>query len=226
MATLLLALGIPCSAQLGVMLGIASGFSPAAVLTIVAVVASQFILVGWLSSKLIRGRPGEFIFEIPPVRTPQLKNVVLKTWYRVLWYLKEAAPLFLLGTLILFAFDKIHLAGRSLMTWIQRVMEPLIAGLLDLPVEAAGVFLLGFLRRDYGAAGLYAMARDGMLDGRQIVVSLVTITLFIPCIASFFMIIREQGLKRAFAIAAFITPFAIAVGAVLNLVLRALDIRF
>ncbi|MCL2877639.1 MAG: ferrous iron transporter B [Acidobacteria bacterium] len=225
-ATLLLALGIPCSAQLGVMLGIASGFSMAAVLTVIAVVASQFILVGWLSSKLIRGRPGEFIFEIPPVRTPQLKNVALKTWYRVQWYLKEAAPLFLLGTLILFLLDKIHLAGQSLMTWLERVMEPLIAGLLHLPTEAAGIFLLGFLRRDYGAAGLYAMARDGLLDGRQIVVSLVTITLFIPCIASFFMIIREQGVKRAFAIAAFIVPFAVAVGTVLNWVLSALDIQF
>jgi len=225
-ATLLLALGIPCSAQLGVMLGIASGFSVAAVLTVVGVVASQFILVGWLSSRLIRGRPSEFIFEIPPVRTPQLKNVVLKTWYRVQWYLKEAAPLFLLGTLILFLFDKIHLAGHSLMTWLERVMAPLIAGLLDLPREAAGIFLLGFLRRDYGAAGLYDMARSGMLDGRQIVVSLVTITLFIPCIASFFMIIREQGVKRAFAIAAFIAPFAVAVGTVLNLVLRTLGIQF
>ena len=225
-ATLLLALGIPCSAQLGVMLGIASGFSVTAVLTVIAVVASQFILVGWLAAKLIRGRPSEFIFEIPPVRTPQLKNVALKTWYRVQWYLLEAAPLFLLGTLILFLLDKIHLAGQSLMTWLQRAMEPLIVGLLNLPAEAAGIFLLGFLRRDYGAAGLYDMARDGLLDGRQIVVSLTTITLFIPCIASFFMIIREQGVKRAFAIAAFIVPFAVAVGTVLNWVLSALDIRF
>jgi ferrous iron transport protein B len=224
--TLLLALGIPCSAQLGVMLGIASGFSVAAALVIIAVVAAQLILVGWLSSKIISGRPSEFIFEIPPVRSPQLKNVALKTWYRVQWYLKEAAPLFLLGTLILFLLDKIHLAGQSLMAWIQRGMEPLIAGLLHLPREAAGIFLLGFLRRDYGAAGLYAMTRDGLLDGQQVVVSLVTITLFIPCIASFFMIIREQGVKRAFAIAAFIVPFAIAVGTVLSWVLRTLNIQF
>ena len=224
--TLLLALGIPCSAQLGVMLGIASGFSAAAALTVIAVVTSQLILVGWLSSKIIGGRPSEFIFEIPPVRRPQLKNVALKTLYRVQWYLKEAVPLFLLGTLILFLIEKIHLAGQSLMTWIQRAMEPLVAGLLHLPVESAGIFLLGFLRRDYGAAGLYALTRNGLLDGQQVVVSLVTITLFIPCVASFFMIIREQGVKRAFAIAAFIVPFAIAAGAVLSLVLRTLDIQF
>ncbi|MDR0843454.1 MAG: ferrous iron transporter B [Acidobacteriota bacterium] len=225
-ATLLLALGIPCSAQLGVMMGIASSFSVTAVLTVVAVVAAQLLLVGWLASKVVRGRPSEFIFEIPPIRTPQLKNVALKTWYRIQWYLKEAAPLFLLGTLILFLLDRIHLAGQSLMEWIQRGMEPLIVGLLHLPTETAGVFLLGFLRRDYGAAGLYAMARADQLDGQQIVVSLATITLFIPCVASFFMIIREQGVRRALGIAAFITVYAIIVGTVLSWVLRTLGIQF
>ena len=224
--TLLLALGIPCSAQLGVMLGIASGFSMAAILIVVAVVASQLLLVGWLSSKIIHGKSSEFIFEIPPIRTPQFKNVALKTWYRIQWYLKEAAPLFLVGTLILFLLDRIHLAGQSLMAWIQRGMEPVLAGLLHLPTEAAGVFLLGFLRRDYGAAGLYAMAKNDQLDGIQIVVSLTTITLFIPCVASFLMIIREQGLKRALVMAAFIVPFAIAVGTVLNWILRTLNIQF
>ena len=65
-AILLLALGIPCSAQLGVMMGIAAAFSQRAILTVLAVVASQLLLVGYLSSKLIRGKPSEFIFEIPP----------------------------------------------------------------------------------------------------------------------------------------------------------------
>ena len=96
-AILLLALGIPCSAQLGVMMGIAAGFSQRAILTVFAVVASQLLLVGYLSSKLIHGKPSEFIFEIPPIRIPQFKNVALKTWYRVQWYLKEAVPLFLDG---------------------------------------------------------------------------------------------------------------------------------
>ena len=85
------------------MLGIAAGFSQKATLTVLGVVASQLLLVGFLSSKLIRGKPSEFIFEIPPIRIPQFKNVALKTWYRVQWYLKEAVPLFLMGTLVLFS---------------------------------------------------------------------------------------------------------------------------
>ncbi len=225
-AIFLLALGIPCSAQLGVMLGIAAGVSPKATLTVIGVVASQLLLVGWLSARFIRGRRSEFIFEIPPIRVPQLKNVALKTWYRVQWYLKEAVPLFLAGTLILFVLDSVRLMGRDLLSWMQAALEPVIEGLLHLPAEAAGILLLGFLRRDYGAAGLYDLARKGLLSGQQIVVSMIVLTLFIPCLASFFMIIKEQGWKRAAAMAAFIAPFAVAVGAAVSWILRALNIQF
>jgi ferrous iron transport protein B len=225
-AILLLALGIPCSAQLGVMLGMAAGFSQKAMLLVFGVVFSQLLLVGFLSSRLLRGQPSEFIFEIPPIRTPQLKNVALKTWYRVQWYLKEAVPLFLVGTLALFALDNLHLLGQSLLSWIQKALEPIVSGLLHLPIESAGIFLLGFLRRDYGAAGLYDLARRGMLTGQQVVVSMIVITLFVPCLASFLMIVKEQGMKKALAIAGFIVPFALSVGTVVSWVLRTLNIQF
>jgi len=225
-ATLLLSRGIPCSAQLGIILGIAAGFTVKATIVIIAVVASQLLLVGYLSSLLIRGQPSEFIFEIPPIRTPQMKNVVLKTVYRVRWYLKEAVPLFLAGTLVLFVMDAIQVHGRSLLEWFQKGVEPVLSGLLHLPTEAAGIFLLGFLRRDYGAAGLYELARNGMLSGQQVVVSLIVITLFVPCLATFLMIIKEQGWKKAVAITCFIVPFAIAVGTVVGWVLRTFGIEF
>ena len=225
-AILLLALGIPCSAQLGVMLGIAAGVSLKATLTIFAVVASQLLLVGFLAARLIRGRPSEFIFEIPPIRMPQFKNVAFKTWYRIKWYLKEAVPLFLVGTLALFVLDKVQLFGRSLLLWVQTGMEPVISGVLHLPAQTAGIFLLGFLRRDYGAAGFYDLARTGTLSVQQVVVSMIVITLFVPCLASFLMIIKEQGTKKALAITGFIVPFAICVGAVVSWILRTFNIQF
>jgi ferrous iron transport protein B len=225
-ATLLLALGIPCSAQLGVILGIAAGFSSEATLTVICVVASQLILVGYLSSLLIRGTRSEFIFEIPPIRVPQLKNVLLKTRYRIQWYLKEAVPLFLYGTLALFLMDRLQVGGRSLMEWLQAALGPVLTGILHLPPQTAGVFVLGFLRRDYGAAGLFDMTRHGLLNAQQAVVSLIVITLFVPCLASFLMITKEQGLKRALAITSFIIPFAVSVGGVVSWILRTFKIQF
>ena len=76
------------------------------------------------------------------------------------------------------------------------------------------------LGKDCGAVGLLVLTRSGEMDPIQVVVSLVTITLFVPCIANFFMIIKEQGLKVALYITGFIFPFAFIIGGILNIVLR------
>lgn len=223
-ATLLLALGIPCSAQLGVILGISASFSFATTLAVLGIVFSQLVIVGFLASKLIKGRPGEFIFEVPPIRVPQLRNVMLKTWHRVQWYLKEAVPLFLCGTLALFLLDYLRVQDRSLLAWIEKGLEPVVTGILHLPPQAASIFVLGFLRRDYGAAGLYDLVRHGALTAQQTIVSMIVITLFVPCLASFLVIAREHGIKRAVAMTAFIVPFAVSVGGAVGWIMRTLNI--
>jgi ferrous iron transport protein B len=103
---------------------------------------------------------------------------------------------------------------------IETVFRPIVVGVLHMPAETAKVFILGFLRRDYGAAGLFAMAQDHALSVQQLIAAMIVMTLFVPCIANFFVMIKEQGAKKAFAILAFITPFAIGVGAVVGYVLR------
>ncbi len=213
--TLLLALGIPCSAQLGVILGMLASVSITATLIWAGMLILVMFLVGFLASKIIRGTTSDFIIEIPPMRLPMASNVLLKTLVRVQWYLKEAVPLFILGTFILFILDKI---GGILV--MQSIASPIIVNFLGLPVEATQSFIIGFLRRDYGAAGLLDLQRSGMLDHRQVIVSLVTMTLFIPCIANLLMIVKERGLKTAVWITLFIFPFAVLVGGVLNFVLK------
>ena len=219
--TLLLALGIPCSAQLGVILGMLSDVGPAATVIWVGIILGVILLVGYLASKVIPGDPSDFILEIPPIRVPQLSNLAIKTMARIEWYLREAVPLFVIGTLILFVADRM-----GWLLYMQKVAEPVVVGALNLPPKTTEAFLIGFLRRDYGAAGLFDMARAGLLSNLQVVVSLVTITLFIPCIANILVIIKEQGIKVAAGMAVFIFPFAVIVGAVVNFVSRALGVHF
>lgn len=212
----LLALGVPCSAQLTVVMAMLSGVSPAAVAVWAAVVVGVILLVGRLAARVLPGRGSDFVLELPPLRLPRPGNLMVKTLARIEWYLKEAVPLFVLGTLILFAADRLEL-----LRFVERAAEPLLAGALGLPRETAETFVVGFLRRDFGAAGLYRMARDGKLDAVQVVVAVTTITLFMPCIANFLVIVKERGWRTGLAIAAFIFPFALAVGAGLNVLLRA-----
>ena len=220
-AILLLALGIPCSAQLATILGILGGVSFAALLTLFGVVLTQMFVVGWLAGRLIAGHRSDFIMELPPIRLPRLSNLITKTRMRVWWYLGEAVPLFLVGTMLLFALDKMHALG-----FVASLGRPIVTGLLGLPASTSQIFVMGFLRRDYGAAGLFQLAHSGQLTGVQAVVALTVMTLFIPCVANFLMIVRERGLKTACTLLSVITPIAVLTGAGLNYVLHTFGIQF
>jgi ferrous iron transport protein B len=217
LATLLLALGVPCSAQLGVILAMLARVPLAAAAIWFAAVAGIMITVGWLAARVLPGERSDFVIELPPMRVPALSNVLSKTAARVEWYLKEALPLFLVGTFVLFALDRLKLLDA-----ITRAGQPIVTGVLGLPAEASAAFLIGFLRRDFAATRLFDMSRGGGLDVVQLVVSMVTITIFIPCIANVFMIAKERGWKTAGAMAAFIFPLAFAMGGLVRVVMLAL----
>ena len=210
----LLALAIPCSAQLGVVLGMLGGISFTAVLIWVVAMLIVLLLAGFLAAKLIPGKRIPLVTELPPMRLPIFANVLKKTGGRLKWYLVEVIPLFLLGTFIMFALDK-----TGALPYIIKAGEPLVTGWLGLPPEASAAFVMGFLRRDFGATGLFAMAHS--LSPIQAVVGMITITLFIPCFASLMMMVKEQGTKTALAMVAVIVPLAFFIGGLFNIALRA-----
>jgi ferrous iron transport protein B len=215
LATFLLALAIPCSAQLGVILGILSA-EPRALAVWGLAVFGIFLLVGYLGARVLGGQPATFHMEVPPLRWPRPGNVLVKTYTRMHWYFREILPLFLLISVILWAGDR-----AGLFPVVEAVLRPVV-GLLGLPVETAQVFLFGFFRRDYGAAGLFDLVRLGVLDPVQITVAAVTLTLFVPCVAQFLVMWKERGARTAVGMLLIITPFAFATGALLNLILRGL----
>ncbi|RMF40826.1 MAG: ferrous iron transporter B, partial [Anaerolineae bacterium] len=211
LATLLLALAIPCSAQLGVVMGMLAGVSFTAALIWGGMVLLVLFAVGWLAARLMPGERTPLVVELPPLRWPLLSNVLMKTLARLEWYVKEVIPLFLLGALLMFALDKLHILQA-----LARAGEPLVQGWLGLPPQTSAAFLMGFLRRDFGATGLYVMNAQGMLSPEQVVVAMVTITLFVPCIASVLMIARERNWRTALGILTLVFPLALLVGGLLH----------
>ena len=211
--TMLLALAVPCSAQLGVLLAMMASLAPMAAVAWIGMMIGIVLLVGSLTARAFPGEAGDFILEIPPMRRPQFSNIWRKTLGRLDWYLREVIPLFVVGTAALFLLDKI----RALPA-IARAGEPLITGWLGLPKEMSNAFLIGFLRRDFGAVYILdaATGPHPLLSHLQIFVAMVTITLFMPCIANFLMIGKEHGMKTAWAMAAFIFPFAFFVGGLVH----------
>ena len=209
-ATFLLAIAVPCAAQWGVILGLLAQ-KPAALMVWGGLILAIFLVMGLLSAKLFPGETGAFYLEIPPLRVPKLRNILTKTWIRMKWYFWEILPLFIWASVFIW-LGKL----TGLFDLIVRGIEP-FAVAMGMPSTTAPVFLYGFFRRDYGAAGLFDMQQQGGLTGNQLVIAAIVLTLFLPCIAQLQIMIKERGLKTTTTMIAFIIPFAFLVGYCVNL---------
>ena len=211
-ATLLLALAVPCSAQLGLIVALLSS-KPVSLLIWAIVIFSIFMLTGILSNYVIPGNKPSFYMELPPLRIPKISNVVLKTFARVKWYFFEVFPMFILISFLIWLGQI-----TGVFDIVLKILKVPV-NLLGLPDKTAVCFLFGFFRRDYGASGLYDLVKEGLLNSENLIVSAVTLTLFLPCVAQFLMNIKERGLKTGVFISFLVLFISFSVGFIIHLIL-------
>ncbi|RKD21575.1 ferrous iron transport protein B [Caminicella sporogenes DSM 14501] len=187
-ATMLLGLAIPCSAQLGIIMGLIAPLGIKAFLIYSLTIFTVFVLTGTLLNKFMPGESTDLLIDLPPLRLPKLSNVLKKTYTKSVMFLKEATPLFALGGVIVTLMQ-----FTGILNGIANALAPFTEGFLKLPPMVAQAFIMGIVRRDFGAAGLNALASQGLLNSGQIIVSLVAITLFVPCIAAIMVVFKERS---------------------------------
>ncbi len=209
-ATTILQFAIPCSAQLAVIAALLAGAGFAPLVVYVSVILAVLISIGTLLNRLMKGESAPLLIDLPPMRLPRFRNVARKTSVRTYQFMKEATPWFFVGALVV---GMLQITGL-LDAW-QRALMPVTTRWLQLPPEAATAFVMGIVRRDFGAAGLYSM----MFSPMQIVVALVTITLFVPCVASLMVMLKERGVKQGVLIWAGTWIVAFAVGGIVSHIL-------
>ena len=215
-AIFLIAFAIPCAPLIGINLAILSYYRISAFLTVLAVLTLMEIVSGLLLNRIIRqDTASDFILEIPPVRLPILKNLVTKTYYRIKWFLVEALPLFIAGSCILFALDKLQILAM-----IKRLIFPVIATFLNLPVQVVDAFLLSLTRKEAGAVILLNLAHNHQLDPVQAIVGTIVLTCLFPCFANIMTMIRELGVKSALFMLLVISGFSVIIGGAVNYILR------
>ena len=190
-AIFLLSLAVPCSAQLALVTAIMARQGPAYFILYGLVILLVITTAGILLSRLLPGQSSPLLMDLPPLRLPRLDNVLQKTWMRSWHFLKEAFPLFVGGALFL---SLLKVTGT--LDLIQNYMDPITVGWLKLPRESASAFIMGFIRREFGPAG---MVDFPMAEGQRFIL-MVTLTLFVPCIASVMVIFKERGWKEGLAI--------------------------
>jgi len=187
-AIFLLGLAIPCSAQLGVIAGLIAPLGLDFFVIYVVTIFTVYAVTGTFLNKVLPGESTDLLIDLPPIRMPKFKNVLQKTYLKSKYFIFEAGPIFAIGAVAITLMKEFRI-----LEWIKNAVAPLVVGWLKLPTDATEAFIMGIIRRDFGAAGLSSMA----LTNDQTLVALIVLTLFVPCLAAMLVMIKEQGIKQA-----------------------------
>jgi len=185
--TALLGLAIPCSAQIGVISGLLAELGVVWWGGYLAVLLGVLGVAGVFLDRALPGRQDALIEQLPRLRVPRPVNVARKMTNRTVAFLREAAPLFGATAVVVSTLD--YVGGLDA---VVGALRPLTAA-LGLPASFGEVLVLGLIRRDFAAAGM----TDMTLSASQTFVGLIVITLFVPCILTMAMILRERGARSA-----------------------------
>jgi len=211
----LIAFAIPCAAQLGLNMSILGRMGIMAFVVAFSVLGFVEIAAGMALNKILReeGRT-DFIQELPAIRLPNAKAVMVKTYYRLRWFIKEAVPVFLYAAVALFVIDKIGILDA-----MKNILGPIVNGLLGLPSQMVDALILCMARHEAAAGLMIKLIEKGQLNYVQCIVSVTLTTMFVPCFANIMAMIKELGTRRALTAVLIINCTAIMVAGILNWVL-------
>jgi ferrous iron transport protein B len=214
-AVYLIAFAIPCAAQMALNMSILGRIGLRAFIIVFSVLASVWISVGLTLNKLIKDDDkSSFLQELPAIRLPNIKAVIVKTYYRLWWFIKEAVPVFIIAAVVLFVVDKVGLLDAT-----KNLLRPVVNGLLGLPLQMVDALILSMARHEAAAGLIIKLIKAGQLSYIQCITAVTITTLFVPCFANITAMAKEIGIKRAVASVIVINCTAVLVAGILNWVL-------
>lgn len=209
-AATLMAISIPCMAQIAMIVGLVGQRGGKYVAIVFGTLFFLLIIKGLILNRILKGASPEILIEIPPYRMPQISAVFKKLLMRLSGFLKEALPFVLLGVL----FVNILHALKAI-DFIAYISAPILTKLWGLPQEAIGALMVGFLRKDV-AVGMLGPLN---LTTKQLVIGSTILAVYFPCIATYVVLIRELGVKDMVKATSIMVIVALLVGTMMNLFL-------
>ncbi|MEA2081201.1 MAG: ferrous iron transporter B [Elusimicrobiota bacterium] len=209
-AATLMAIAVPCMAQIAMIVGLAGKFGAGALALIFGTLFAVWLILGVLQNLLIKGDSPEIFVEIPPYRLPYFNALLKKVLMRIRWFLSEALPFVMAGVLVVN-----FLYALGIISFIGKIFRPVITGVMGLPEEAAAALVIGFLRKDVAVGMLAPLG----LSMKQLVIASVALTMYFPCVATFAVLIKELGWKDMLLSTAVMIVSTVFVSGLLNIIL-------
>ncbi|MCK4474702.1 ferrous iron transport protein B, partial [Candidatus Bathyarchaeota archaeon] len=207
---------VPCAATSVVILGLVGAYVGVQWALLLYLIDLLIILaLGRVAFKVLPGESTGLIMEIHDYRIPHLETIVKQAWFRVKEFIKMAFPLIIVGSFIIKLVDVL-----GLLELIADILSPVTVVWLGLPVITGITLIFGVLRKELTLLMLSTLLGTtdfanvpGFGPREMIVFTLVTM-LYIPCISTVAVLVKEQGWKRALFITFFEIAFAIVVGGI------------
>ena len=209
-AATLMAVAIPCMAQIAMIVGLVGQRGGGYVALIFGILFSILVIKGLIMNRLLPGKSPEILWEIPPYRIPQVSAILKKLWMRVSEFVKEAVPLVLTG---IFVVNILYMSG--VIDFMARLFGPVLSGLWGLPKETISAMIIGFLRKDVAVGMLGPLG----LTTKQLIISCTILAIYFPCAATFVVMVRELGARDMAKSALIMVATTLIVGITLNLIL-------
>lgn len=207
-AATLMAIAVPCMAQIAMVFGLVGGQGIKGLGTVFLTLFMVWLALGMLLNRILKGESPEIFMEIPPYRIPYWTGLVKKLWMRIRGFITGAVPFVLLGVLLV---NILYISG--VIEFIGKIAAPIVTGLLGLPKEAVGVLIIGFLRKDVAVGMLVPLG----LSLEQLVRASVILAMYFPCVATFAILVRELGVRDMAKSAGIMIGVTLLVGGLLNL---------
>ncbi|MDW7738495.1 MAG: ferrous iron transporter B [Bacillota bacterium] len=206
----LMAVAVPCMAQLAMIVGLVGRFGAAYLAVVFSSLFFIWIVLGLIIDRLMPGYTPSMVVEIPPYRIPSLRAQVKKLGMRIKGLIIHATPYILGGILLV---NILYMSGA--VNYVGIFFTPVIKSVLGLPGEVVSTLLIGFLRKDVAVAMMVPLG----LTARQFVIGAVVLAAYFPCAATFTVMVKELGIKDMLKSAAIMLATAFSAGFILNLLL-------
>lgn len=203
---------VPCAARTLVILGLVGVFlGPIWALTLYAINLILIFLLGRIAMKVVPGKTTGLIMEMHSFKVPSFSVVSKQTWTRTKSIIIMVFPIYIIGSAVVQA-----LYVLDLLTPISNAMSPLTVTWLGLPAVTGILLILGIVRKEFILLGAVAIFGTTNLLGPFNPVQLITLALvamlYIPCLSTIIILIKEFGWKAATTISVANVISAIIIG--------------
>lgn len=188
---------IPCTARTSIILALTAAFTgPLWTIFVYGFVVLVIGITGRLISVFME-KPMGLVMEIPDLKIPSLRISFSKTWLRVKGFLKFATLFLILGSIVMGWLEYAQVNHH-----IDRVLSPLLSGVMGLPDALGSTLVYGFFRKELvlvmatSAFGVHDISCLP-LSPEQVVVFIIFVTLYFPCLSTFVAMWKEFGKKIA-----------------------------